>query len=110
MHSGIVEPKHQLLIERMQPPDVGQDHHPWGVDDSGRGHERGEPVAVARLKDDPSSAPRAARHGRYRRVRGGLMTHAQVLLATTRNGLVGSRVTSYVAGRSMESPIRSAWI
>ena len=27
MHSRIAEPKRQLLIERMQPSDVGQDHH-----------------------------------------------------------------------------------
>jgi hypothetical protein len=82
MHSGIAEPKRQLLIERMQPPDVGQDHHAWGVENLGRGAERGEPVSVARLKDDPSSPSRAARHGRHRRARGRSMAHAQVLLAT----------------------------
>jgi SAM-dependent methyltransferase len=102
MHAGITEPKCQLLIERMQPSDVGQDHHAWGVEDLGRSAERGEPVAVAGLKDDPSSPSRAARHRRHRRASGGPMAHAQVLLATTRNRLVSSRITSYVAGRNMQ--------
>src|SRR5918994_4283362 len=92
MHAGITEPKRQLLIERMQPSDVGQDHHAWGVEDLGRSAERGEPVAVAGLKDDPSSPSRAARHRRHRRASGGPMAHAQVLLATTRNRLVSCAI------------------
>jgi hypothetical protein len=78
VHAGVAEPKYQLLVERMQPPDVGQDYHAWGVDEIGRGTERREPVSVAGLKDDPSSASRAARHRRHRRASAGRMAHAQV--------------------------------
>jgi hypothetical protein len=94
IHSRIAESKSQLLIERMEPPDVGEDHRARCVNDVGRRTEGDEPISIACFEDEPSSPPCAASHGAQWGSGGGLMAHAHLLLNLgTEGGLIGSNMT-----------------
>ena len=51
VNAGLSEPDSQVLVERMETSDVGEDHDPRRVGIGRQRRERVEPVAVRSLKD-----------------------------------------------------------
>ena len=51
MRAGLREANGEVLVERMEAPDVRQDHDAWGCLVHRPGAEGVEPVPVGRLKD-----------------------------------------------------------
>ena len=69
------EAQRELLVEAVEPADVGQDHDPGAARLVGRGREGGEPVAVPRLEHEVVVRDRRAREHRDRRQRVGVEAH-----------------------------------
>ena len=63
------EAERELLVEAVEPADVGQDHDPGAARLVGRRREGGEPVAVVRLEHEVVVRDGRAREHRDRRQR-----------------------------------------